>query len=50
MASTFGWHRFAPSVMGIDEFGTSAPANDAINAYGFTVDTLVSSILSKLEK
>ncbi len=50
MAATFGWHRFAPSVMGIDEFGTSAPANDAINAYGFTVDTLVNSILSKIEK
>ena len=50
MSSTFGWHRFAPSVMGIDEFGCSAPANDAINAYGFTVETLVSSIISKLNK
>ncbi len=50
MASTFGWHRFAASVMGIDEFGTSAPAQDAINAYGFTSDTLVESILGKLEK
>lgn len=50
MASTFGWHRFAASVMGIDEFGTSAPAKDAINAYGFTSDTLVESILGKLEK
>lgn len=50
MGSTFGWHRFAPQVMGIDEFGTSAPAKDAINAYGFTVDTLVDAIMAKLEK
>lgn len=41
MLSTFGWHRFAPHVMGIDEFGKSAPANAVINDYKFTVEEVV---------
>lgn len=41
MASTFGWHRFAGHVMGIDTFGKSAPANDVIKDYKFTVDEIV---------
>ena len=44
MLSTFGWHRFAPHVMGIDEFGLSAPANDVINKFNFTSDELVRRI------
>ena len=41
MLSSFGWHRFAPHVMGLDEFGLSAPANDVINKFKFNSDELV---------
>lgn len=41
MLTTFGWGRFARFNMGIDSFGTSAPANDAIKSFGFTTDALV---------
>lgn len=41
MLTTFGWGRFARFNMGIDSFGTSAPANDAIKSFGFTSDALV---------
>ncbi len=41
MLSTFGWGKWAKYHMGIDEFGTSAPAKDAIKKYNFTSDALV---------
>lgn len=41
MGSTMGWYKYATKVMGIDKFGTSAPASDAIQEYKFTVDNLV---------
>ena len=41
MLTTFGWARFARFNMGIDEYGTSAPAGDAIKAFDFTSDALV---------
>ena len=41
MLSTFGWNKWAKYHMGIDEFGTSAPAKDAIKHFDFTVDRLV---------
>ncbi|MCH5172037.1 MAG: transketolase [Erysipelotrichales bacterium] len=41
MLTTFGWARFARFNMGIDTYGTSAPANDAIKSFGFTSDALV---------
>ena len=41
MLTTFGWGRFARFNMGIDSFGTSAPASDAIKSFGFTSDALV---------
>lgn len=44
MASSFGWHRFAPHVMGIDTFGKSAPASDVIKDYHFTVDEVVARV------
>lgn len=40
MLSTFGWHRLADTVMGIDEFGTSAPMKDAIKKFDFTSERL----------
>ena len=44
MLTSFGWHKFAPHVMGIDEFGVSAPASDAIKHFNFTSDELVRRI------
>ncbi|MCR4911824.1 MAG: transketolase [Bacilli bacterium] len=41
MLSTFGWDKWADYHMGIDKFGTSAPAKDAIKKYNFTSDKLV---------
>ncbi len=41
MLSTFGWHKYADHVMGIDTFGTSAPAKEAIKAFGFTAENVV---------
>lgn len=41
MLSTFGWHKFAPHVMGIDTFGASGPANAVIEKFNFTADELV---------
>ena len=48
MLSTFGWHKYADNVMGIDTFGTSAPAKDAINAYGFNVENVVRFVTNNL--
>ncbi|MEA5061576.1 MAG: transketolase [Erysipelotrichaceae bacterium] len=44
MLSTFGWARLAKFNMGIDTFGTSAPAKAAIEHFGFTVDKAVEFI------
>ena len=45
MGATYGWHKyvgFEGDVLGIDRFGASAPANKVIEAYGFTVENVVS--------
>ena len=47
MASSFGWHKYAGLdgiVMSIDEFGRSAPANQVIESFGFTVDKVVENV------
>lgn len=47
MASSFGWHKYVGLdgiTMSIDEFGKSAPAQDVIQFYGFTVDGVVENI------
>ena len=41
MLSPFGWHRFAPHVMGVEDFGKSAPANDVIKDFNFTVEEVI---------
>ena len=48
MLSTFGWYKYADNVMGIDTFGTSAPAKDAIKAYGFTSENVIKFVLANL--
>lgn len=47
MASSVGWHKYVGLdgiTMSIDEFGKSAPAQDVIQSYGFTVDGVVENI------
>lgn len=44
MLSSFGWHKYAKTVMSMDQFGTSAPAGDAIKKFDFTADRLVKII------
>ena len=49
MLSTFGWDRYAKHHMGIDTFGTSAPAKDAIKKFDFTAEHLV-GLVEKIVK
>ena len=44
MLSTFGWAKFAKTNIGIDTFGTSAPAKDAIKKFDFTVDRIIRTV------
>lgn len=47
MASSFGWHKYVGLdgiTMSINEFGKSAPAQDVIQSYGFTIDGVVENI------
>ncbi len=41
MLTTFGWDRYAKHHMGMDTFGASAPAKDAIKKFDFTAERLV---------
>ncbi len=46
-ASSFGWHRIVGGegdVVGIDEFGLSAPADDALRARGMTVERVLDTV------
>jgi len=43
--SSFGWHKYARHVMGIDRFGLSGSGKDIANYLGFTSDTLVKLII-----
>ena len=45
MLSTFGWYKYADTVMGIDTFGLSAPAKDAIAKFDFTAERLANLVL-----
>ena len=52
MASSFGWHKYVGLdgiTMSINEFGKSAPAQDVIQSYGFTVDGVVENIKKLLK-
>ncbi|HAS73051.1 MAG TPA: transketolase [Clostridiales bacterium UBA8960] len=40
-ASTLGWHKYACDAIGHDDFGHSAPANQLFEAFGFTVENIV---------
>ena len=52
-ASPFGWTRFVDSeddVVGMTDFGASAPADDLYRYFGITADALVERALSKIDR
>ena len=49
MLSTFGWYKYADTVMGIDTFGVSAPAKDASAKFDFTAKRFAELVLAKLK-
>ena len=52
-ASTFGWEKFVGlegTSIGMTTFGTSAPGNDVMKKFGFTVENVVSKSLELLKK
>ncbi len=50
MLSTFGWHKYASYCYGIDNFGTSAPAKDALKYFHFTPEDLADFVLDSIKK
>ena len=50
MLSTFGWHKYASYCFGIDSFGTSAPAKDALKYFHFTPEDLADFVLDSIKK
>jgi len=48
--STFGWHKYACDVIGHDDFGLSAPANELFESFGFTVENIVNRSKKLLKK
>ncbi|WP_108669306.1 transketolase [Peribacillus acanthi] len=53
MASSFGWHKYVGDegeVLGIDQFGASAPGNKIMEEYGFSVANVVARMKAILQK
>jgi transketolase len=53
MASTFGWERYIGSkgkAVGMHTFGASAPLNDVLKKFGFTVENVVAAAKETLAK
>jgi len=51
-ASTFGWHKYVGMdgiVIGMDEFGASAPAGELFERFGFTTENLVAKAMELLK-
>ena len=44
MGATAGWYKYAHKVIGIDQFGLSAPAKVLANHFGFTPEAIVAKI------
>ena len=49
MMSTFGWAKYAAHNYGIDTYGTSAPAKDAIKAFHFLPEDLAAFVLKSVK-
>ena len=53
MASSLGWHKYVGTdgkVIGIDEFGASAPGGLVVEKYGFTKENVLNQIQTLLNK
>jgi len=53
MASTFGWERYIGSkgkAVGMHTFGASAPLNDVLKKFGFTVENVIAAAKETLAK
>lgn len=53
MASDFGWHKYVGldgRTMSVNKFGTSAPAPQVIEAYGFTLENVVNNIKEMIKE
>jgi transketolase len=51
--SSFGWHDIAGAggvIVGIDEFGLSAPADEAMAARGMTVERVSGAVEAAIER
>jgi transketolase len=46
--SSLGWERYAPSVLGIDHYGASAPYKIIFEKFGFTVENVVAKAKASL--
>ena len=46
--ATFGWQKYSDIQIGIDHFGTSAPAKDLMEKFGFTPEKLYQRIKKEL--
>ena len=49
MNSTFGLHKYARYVYGINDFGKSAPAKDVIKDFGFTPEDVINLVINILK-
>ena len=49
-ASTLGWHKYACDVIGHDDFGMSAPADQIFKAIGFSVENVVARAKKLIKK
>lgn len=47
--TTFGWHQWADSAIGIDRFGASAPGSTVMANLGITADAVVTAVCELLE-
>lgn len=50
MLSTYGLYRYSKYVMGLDEFGRSAPGKDVTNFFKFTPEELARRVVEAIEK
>ncbi len=41
MGSPLGWYKYSSDVLGIETFGASAPGDEVIEKYGFTVENVI---------
>lgn len=48
MGSSLSWYKYANNVYGLDQFGVSAPYEDALDYFGFTKEKLANYYIKKI--